>query len=141
MAGRNSSGPTAGQQMVQLPHHQHGALNLLKTGSRESSVRTLARDIRPGGKQAPDAGKWLENMDIWYFDTKGIRKARWFWIRVARNGTLVAKSSQFFEYYLHVLDDARAHGFDGKPRLGSPSAPLRKPRRQPQTKKAARGAR
>ena len=67
-------------------------------------------------------------MDIWYFDTKGTRKAKWFWIRVARNGTLVAKSSQSFDYYLHVLDDARAHGFDGKPRLGAPATLLKKAR-------------
>ena len=74
-------------------------------------------------------------MDIWYFDTKGTRKAKWFWIRVARNGTLVAKSSQSFDYYLHVLDDARAHGFDGKPRLGAPLTLLKKARPPARSKK------
>jgi hypothetical protein len=58
--------------------------------------------------------------DSWYFDLLGANKDYWVWVRVGVDGRIKARCKHSFRYYLDVVEDARRHGFAGKPRFGQP---------------------
>ena len=57
----------------------------------------------------------------WYFDCEGAAgDERWFWRRIAGDGSVIEESPRF-RYYLEARNDAELHGFLGDALFGSPT--------------------